>query len=308
MSLEHPAWLRELDIALPANPQVLVTGNLRDIVLIPRAGAAPRQTSVVEAILLELQAAGYRDAVVYDPVDGAVAARDETSAASDLIKNVNDSGGPESSGLDILVQLLRAVVLSPNPCALILANASRIAPGGNLSADSVHRLLATAEKLLLTAPVHQVDGRHKARLYNTVIWLLDREADVPHWLASSELVRVISVPRPTMEHRTALAQTLVRSIAQAPDPAGPEFVDIVGRFASQTDGLTLRSMTEISRLAQDRQIAPPDIEDAIRTFRHGVPDNPWQSPTLRQRVSDGARTLGERCSANRLLSARPSIS
>jgi ATP-dependent Clp protease ATP-binding subunit ClpB len=294
VSLEHPAWLRELDIALPANPQVLITGNLRDIVLIPRAGAAPRQASVVEAILLELQAAGYRDAIVYDPVDGAVAARDETSTASDLIKNVNDTEGAQQSGLDVLIQLLRAVVSSANPCALVLANASRIAPGGNLSGESVHRLLATAEKLLLTAPVRQVEGRHKARLYNTVIWLLDREADVPHWLASSELVRVISVPRPTMEHRTALAESLVRSIAHAPDPAGPEFADIVGRFASQTDGLTLRSMTEISRLALDRQISAPDIEDAIRTFRHGVPDNPWQSPTLRQRVSDGARTLGEK--------------
>lgn len=294
MSIEHPAWLRELDIALPANPQVLITGNLRDIVLLPRVGAAPRQASVVEAILLELQAAGYRDAIVYDPVDGAVAACDETATASNLIKSVNDETDPESSGLDVLVKLLRAVVLSPNPCALILANASRIAPGGNLSGDSVHRLLATAEKMLSTAPVHQVEGRHKARLYNTVIWLLDREADVPHWLASSELARVISVPRPTMEHRMALAQSLVRSIAQAPDPTTVEFAEIVSRFASQTDGLTLRSMTEISRLAQDRLIAAPDIEDAIRTFRHGVPDNPWQSPSLRQRVSDGPRTLSEK--------------
>lgn len=290
-NIEHPAWLRELDTALPVNPQVLVTGNLRDIVLIPRGIAAPRQVSVVDAILLELEAAGHRDAIVYDPVDGAVAARDSGGVAGGLISAVTKE---DASGIDVLAGLIRAVVTSPQPCVLILANASRLAPGGNLSGDGMHRLLATAEKLLLTAPVRKVDGRHRAWLYNTVIWLLDREGDLPHWLAGSELARVVSVPQPTMEHRLALARSLVQSINGAPDRATAEFDKVVERFAAQTDGLTLRSMSEISRLAQDRQIPASEIDDAIRTFRHGVPDNPWQSSDLQRRVRDGAAVLGER--------------
>ena len=291
MTLEHPAWLRELDSALPANPQLLLTGNLRDTVLLPRGTGAPRQASVVDAVLIELEAAGHRNAIVYDPVDGAVAARDDGGVASGLIAAADEAGG---SALDVLVALMRAVVASERPCTLILANASRLAPGGNMASESIHLLLATAEKLLSNAPVRKVEGRHRAWLYNTVIWLLDREADLPHWLASSELVRVVSVPQPTMEHRTALARTLIASVPAAPAPGTAEFADAVRRFASQTDGLTLRSMSEISRLAQDRGIAAHDIEDAIRTFRHGVPDDPWQSHDLQRRIGDGAVTLGDK--------------
>ncbi len=292
MTLDHPAWLQELDIALPANPQVLITGNLRDLVLIPRGAAAPRQVSVVDAILLQLESAGHQDIVVYDPVDGAVAARDANGVASKLITASTKNDDGDATGLDRLVTLLRNVVTSTEPCVLVLDNASRLAPAGNFSGEGIHRLLATAEKLMLTAPARAVDGPHRARLYNTVIWLVDRESDLPHWLASSELARVISVPAPTKEHRSALAATLIMSMPGAPERNSAEFTEIVDRFAAHTDGLTLRSMAEISRLAQDRQIPAPDVDDAIRTFRHGVPDNPWQSNDLRRHVRNGASTLG----------------
>lgn len=292
MTLDHPAWLRELDIALPANPQVLITGNLRDTVLIPRGAVAPRQASVVDAILLELESAGHRDIIVYDPVDGARSARNGSGVADELIASAGSGVGNDAAPLDLLIALLRAVVTSGLPCVLVLDNASRLAPAGNLSGEAIHRLLATAEKLMLTAPARKVDGRHRAALYNTVIWLVDRESDLPHWLASSELARVISIPAPTMEHRMALAGSLVVSISGAPEPDSSEFSEIVHRFAAQTDGLTLRSMAEISRLAMDRGIPAIQIDDAIRTFRHGVPDNPWQSNDLRRRISNGAATLG----------------
>jgi len=292
MTLDHPAWLRELDIALPANPQVLITGNLRDLVLIPRGAGAPRQASVVDAIVLELEGAGHRNIVVYDPVDGAVAVRDGTRVASSLITTAIKNNGDNATRLDALVTLLQAVVTSTEPCVLVLDNASRLAPAGNFSGESMHRFLATAEKLMLTAPARAVEGRHRARLYNTIIWLIDRESDLPHWLASSELARVISVPAPTKEHRSALARSLVASMPDAPDRTTADFTEIVDRFAAQTDGLTLRSMSEISRLAQDRHIPAADVDDAIRTFRHGVPDNPWQSDDLRRHIRDGATTLG----------------
>lgn len=292
MMLEHPAWLRELDIALPANPQVLITGNLRDTVLIPRGAAAPRQASVVDAILLELESAGHTDVIVYDPVDGAIPARNASGTAARLVANCAST--VESSPVDALTSLLREVVTSPTACVLVLNNASRLAPGGNLSSEPIHRLLATAEKLMLTAASHVVPGRHRAAVYNTVIWLIDRESDLPTWLASSELARVISIPAPTMEHRSALASSLVLSMPAAPERGSPELNEIVHRFAAHTDGLTLRSMSEISRLAQDREIPAARIDDAIRTFRHGVPDNPWQSSSLRERISTGTATLGQK--------------
>lgn len=280
MTLQYPTWLGELDVAMPANPQVLITGNIRDDVLIPQGEARPpRQTSVINAVIGELQAAGHRNVIVYDPVDGARVHSQDGDAASRLI---GASGNAEAVNLESLTGLARAVVSSEQPCVLILDNASRLFPAGDFADAEVHRFLATCEKLMLTAVPRRVEGRHRAPLYNSMVWILDQQNDLPQFLTSSELTRVISVPRPSKEHRLALARRLRES------------EEIAEQFAALTDGLTLRSMLEINRLAQDRQIPANDIDDAVRLFRHGIPDNPWQSDRLRKDIAKGVETLSAR--------------
>lgn len=295
MTLDHPTWLRELDVALPANPQVLITGNLRDVVLIPRGeDLAPRQAKVVDAIIQELMDAGHHNVIVYDPVDGAVVAQEQGGVAPGLISSCCSDSAEDASGLELLTNLMRAVVTGEQPCVLVLENASRLIPEGNFADEALHELFATCEKLMLTAQPKPVEGRHKAPLYNTIIWLLDQQNDLPRFLTSAELSRVISVPMPAGEHRLALARTLVRSLPEPPEPQSPAFTEVVDRFGALTDGLTLRSMMEITRLARDRRIPASDIDDAVRLFRHGIPDNPWQADDLRDRVKNGTETLSGR--------------
>ncbi|MEV0767739.1 AAA family ATPase [Nocardia salmonicida] len=290
--IELPAWLREVDVALAANPQLLITGNLRDIVLVPIPPAPmPRMLSVVDALLHVLALAGHTRVVVADPVDGARAALDADGVAAKLVDAAR--GGTDTNLLDYLPGLLQGTVGSPQPCCLVIDGASRLSPSVDFSDESLHRTLITAHKLMVTAKRVDVPGPHRTALYNTVIWLLDREGDLPHWLTGGELARVLSIPAPGLRQRLTLAGMLAGSLPEIPDRSThpTEFDAIVARFAARTNGLTLHSIREINRLAIDRRIPAAEIDDAIRTFRVGIPDNPWQDSALRERIRQGPTLL-----------------
>lgn len=74
----------------------------------------------------------------------------------------------------------------------------------------------------------------------------------------------------------------------------PEFADACSRFANATDGLTLRGMFECARLAESNNQSLLQIEDAIRTYRHGLSENPWQSQRLKEKLVNGEAILQER--------------
>ncbi|WP_019931275.1 AAA family ATPase [Nocardia sp. BMG111209] len=285
-----PAWLREVDVALAANPQLLLTGNLRDLVLWPRPDAGhPPMMPVVDALLALLELAGHTNVVVADPVDGARAALDTGGFAGRLVTSLRSGPAPL---VDVLPELLAAVVTAEQPCCLIVDGASRLVPENDFSTPELHRVLVAAEKLMATAPRVAVPGPHRTSLYNTVFWLLDREGDLPHWLIG-EYTRVVSIPMPGLAQRADAVRTLVGSLPDAPPAADEQArAAIVTRYAEQTSGLTLRAIREINRLAIDRRIPAAEIADAVRTFRIGVPDNPWQDAALKDRIRRGVELLG----------------
>lgn len=284
-----PAWLREIDVALAANPQILLTGNLRDLVLWPRPDADhPPMMPVVDALVSLLVSAGHTAVIVADPVDGPRPALDADGVATGIIGTV---GAGSSALVDKLPALLSTVVNSARPCCLVIEGASRLVPEHDFSLPELHRVLVTAEKLMVTAPRVVVPGPHRTSLYNTVFWLLDREGDLPYWM-TGESARVVSIPMPGLAQRIAAVRTLIGSLPEVPalvDKMAREAIEI--RYAEQTNGLTLRAIREINRLAIDRRIPATDIAAAVRAFRVGVPDNPWQDPALKDRIRRGVELL-----------------
>lgn len=285
-----PAWLREVDIALAANPQILISGNLRDYILLPRPKPAPAQLAdVVEAVHTVLRTAGHTALLAFDPVDGArVLMDDAPRTAATILRSAQSGDGV----LGVLSVLLREVVGADRPCCLIIDGASRLVPDADFSVAEMHRVLIIAEKLMNTARRHPVAGPHRTQLYNTVFWLVDQENDLPHWLIGAEAARVVSIPAPGLGQRREAISTLVSSLPEVPERGTPAREALIDRYARQTSGLTLRSIREINRLAIDRRIAAADIEDAIRMFRVGVPDNPWQDMALKERIRRGTELLG----------------
>lgn len=294
---ELPNWLREIDVALAANPQVAVTGNLRDLVILPRPGVPhPRFATVTEALSSLLSIAGHACQLAFDVVDGPVVLRDDAddSGAALLSRLRRADPQRDSTGMHVLQELLKSVTQADQPMCLIIDNASRLTPGPDFTDPDLHRVLVTAERLTSTARRNPVPGPHVTPLYNTVFWLIDQENDLPSWLVGTDAVRVVSIPGPTFGNRRVVAQSLIPSLPRGIELDSPTRESVADRYAAQTNGLTLRSIMEINRLAIDRRIEATSIEDAIRTFRVGVPDNPWQDPALKDRIRDGAKRLGSR--------------
>ena len=78
MSLDvrrFPTWLREVDVALPSFPHIVLTGDTADLHLLPNG---PTETTA--ALRQVLQAAGFGTILAFDPVRGLTEVSGDASA------------------------------------------------------------------------------------------------------------------------------------------------------------------------------------------------------------------------------------
>jgi ATP-dependent Clp protease ATP-binding subunit ClpA len=118
-------------------------------------------------------------------------------------------------------------------------------------------------------------------LFNPVVWVLDGERDVPRWFAlHNEALRSIMLPLPDSGERRALAERLVPQLGDHADPG----LAAAKVLAEQTAGLTLVAVNRTVAIARDQGLGPERIEDAARSYRVGVTDNPWRASYLTERL------------------------
>jgi ATP-dependent Clp protease ATP-binding subunit ClpA len=194
--------------------------------------------------------------------------------------------------LPMLRDLLTAVVdpdrerADQPPIALVLTDAARLFFSEMLSPEE-RLLMAAVDRLAYQA-------RPVGNGYNTIFWVLDRKHDLPSWFVTgNHTLRVTAIPEPDLDTRTKIAGDLVEALPSSPqDPT--EQKRLARRFAEASHGMQARSMRDVVRLANAAGIRSDRVEDAIRAYRVGVPDNPWQSVTLRDRLATAEKDLGDR--------------
>ncbi|WP_020172997.1 hypothetical protein [Gordonia polyisoprenivorans] len=134
MTLAHadrttPTWIREVDIALAANPQVVLTGNLRDFALIPtdKPGGPPyRSFDITSALVHALSQAGHQNIVSFNPAEGLGILSEQGHVASTLIRDAEKVAGNEASLTRQLRVLIRLVASAEDSCCLVIEGASRL--------------------------------------------------------------------------------------------------------------------------------------------------------------------------------------
>jgi energy-coupling factor transporter ATP-binding protein EcfA2 len=298
---QRPAWLREIELAVAAHPQVLLTGNVHDSYRIPdpeRSGMI-RFMPLVEALWTVVAPRGYEAILTYQSGVGVrvAAPRQPTAETSRVVTAILGQAGVEPDRHLVLAQLrdlLSALVdvggsrAGRGPVTLVLADAARLF-SGELGTPEERLLLAVADRLAYQA-------RPVGSGYHTIFWVLDREHDLPAWFATgNHTLRVTAIPEPDLSLRLAVAQDLVDP-APGPGQAGerPPPSEAAVRFAEETHGMRVRGMRDVFRLARTAGIPVGRIQDAVRTYRVGVPDNPWQSAELRTRLRTAEEDLSKR--------------
>ena len=296
-----PAWLRELDGSLAVRAQFVVWGNVRDVYLVP---GETRLLPIVEVLYRLLQPSGYEWILVYDVIDGLRAYPHDSQAASraaqEYLSNLGLSLEPTGASpltLEGLAGVMRRVSEGGDVrTCLVVDYASRLTQDPQRLEPDERLLFRTAEKLSRIASQVYVSTVSRGALYNPIIWLANREGDLPAWFAAgNDYIRSVSVPVPELGDRLDAAERLAPGFPNGDLDADPRSLsEATKRFAEETEGLGLVAMAKIADLASDRGITLRDVEDTVRSYRVGVLDNPWQQGALRSRLTVEEETIRSR--------------
>jgi ATP-dependent Clp protease ATP-binding subunit ClpB len=284
-----PNWAREVVTLLPACAHFLLSGNVHDQYFVRTTGGDGRERATLLSLPRLLAGAfrgfgvettvGYeitRGAVTIPPGNAAAAARAEQI----LGEKLPDIAPPRS--LRGLGELISRVAAAEEPVALVIGSASRLVRDviqlSDEEFDFFRRVDAVARD---SQPPARADSDRL--FYNPVVWVLDSDRDVPRWFAlRNEALRSIVIPLPDAGERRELAERLVPGLgggAQVGDLAAAAKV-----LAEQTASMTLTALNRTVAIARDQGLGPERAEDAARSYRVGVTDNPWRASYLTDRL------------------------
>ncbi|WFU04590.1 AAA family ATPase (plasmid) [Rhizobium sp. CB3171] len=278
-AISKSRWLRDLSRFLSLKSQLVLTGNVRDL------QAYELQPGIVAAIPLmhcldsELRAQGYRDVVVFTPMLGfSLAAAVPGVDAATVLGRLGIENQPVGGlGLESLTAAFPAFVEAKGePVALIVDFASRLVNRSDALLAAEQALFARAQICSSNARTRP-SGENRRPFYNTVIWIADKESDLPDWfMVENPKIRHIPIATPDNLIRKSIAPNILRGLPDAREASSEDFDKAADTFVSLTDGLLLSDMNAIAQLGRNDSLSVRQIGDAIRRYKVGVTDDPWR--------------------------------
>ncbi|MBB4229317.1 ATP-dependent Clp protease ATP-binding subunit ClpA [Rhizobium mongolense] len=180
-------------------------------------------------------------------------------------------------GLDILGNVLSSFTSSTSePAALIVDFASRLVNRADALTPVEHALFTNAQIVCHSANTRPA-GTGRKPFYNTIIWIAERESDLPDWLTvDNPKLRNIPVAVPDSATRKSLSRTLLRALPDAQDASDETLQKSADAFVNLTEGLLLADMNAIAQLGRNEGLKVGEIADAVRRYKVGVTDDPWR--------------------------------
>ncbi|OXI79062.1 ATPase [Burkholderia sp. AU31652] len=277
-----PRWLRDLLRFLPLKSQFVLSGNVRDLQACEVAPDVVTAQSLVNTLGDNLREAGYAQLVVWNPVSGFTVPDSRVSHTEPPDETLRRLGltpvdGTAPGGIDVLTACIERLVALPGPpVALVVDFASRLAIRAETLNPAEHTLFTRALVLAhMAAP--RPAGELRRPFFNTVIWIVDKEGDLPDWLLiDNPRIRHIPVSKPDSAARRALAGALLRGVPGAQAATPDHLAEAASAFVDGSEGLLLADMNAIATLARVEQVPLDKIADAVRRYKVGVTEDPWQ--------------------------------
>ncbi len=171
---------------------------------------------------------------------------------------VANSVGPTAATLDTLASLIeRLARRQGQPGALMIDFASRLVVRSDALSDVENRLFTRALIASLTA-VPVPSGPTGVARYNSIVWVVDREGDIPDWLLiDNPRIRHIPVTVPDRNIRAEIAPSLVKILPGARQAEASVVVSAENALVDSTEGMLLSDLKAIAQLARSEQV---DVE------------------------------------------------
>ena len=292
-----PRWLRDLQRFLPLKSQFVLTGNIRDLA-VHSVGNAITTVPLKSLLAASLQEAGYSAVIEYDPIIGFSVAPAPGGAPSDGTVlgrlGLNSAGPAVPAGPELFSATLeRFVALDGPPVALVADLASRLVVRPDSLTNAEHLLFTRALALSQSARARPT-GEAGIPLFNTIVWLVDKEGDLPDWLTiDNPRIRHIPVPVPDRSARRAIAPSLVKNLPDARTGSAEQVAEAENELVDSTEGLLLMDLSAITQLARSENVPFSSIGDAVRRYKVGVTDDAWRK-IERRTIQNGEDTIGRR--------------
>lgn len=279
---ERPRWSRDLLRFLPLKSQFVLSGNVRDLQLVEIEGAVAAQP-LTTVLATELRRAGYGAVVLYDPVGGfrMVEGLGVPAADNRVLEKLGlpaGSGGSVPAGLELFADTIERLVSLPAaepPIAVIADFASRYAARAEVLSPAEHQAFTRALVLSHRARPRPF-GNPPRPFLNSVIWIVDKEGDLPDWLlVDNPRIRHVPVAKPDHRFRRLLVAELLKTLRGASNATPEAVTRATNDFVEQTEGLLLVDLTAIAQLGRTEDLDVGHIGDAVRRYKVGVTEDPW---------------------------------
>lgn len=302
-----PRWLRDLLRFLPLKSQFVLSGNVRDLQACEVAPGVVTAQSLVSTLADSLREAGYGHLVVWNPVSGFTVPEGRVPPVEQGDETLRRLGltpvdGAAPGGIDALAACLERLTALPGPpTALVVDFASRLAVRTESLSAAEHNLFTRA-LVLAHAVSARPAGEQRRPFFNTVIWVVDKEGDLPDWLLiGNPRIRHIPVSKPDSAARRALSGALLRGVPGSQEASPTTLEEAESAFVDGSEGLLLADMNAIATLARVENVSIEKISDAVRRYKVGVTEDPWllighdkirnAEPVIRKRVKGQAHAV-----------------
>ncbi len=286
-----PRWIRDLRRFLPLRSQFVLTGNVRDLQA-HHAGELIAAAPLTAVLRHELVEAGFASVVAYDSVTGFQMLAGEASILTELGLTVVN--GAAVAGPDLFGGVVeRMAHWAGDPVALVVDHSSRLTVRSDAMSLSEHLLFTRAVVTSQIARARPV-GPLRAPLFNTIIWIADKEGDLPDWLTiDNPRLRHIPVAKPDRSVRRSLAPALVRMLPGVREASDEALRAAEDALVDETEGLLLMDLSAVCQLARAEGVSVHEISEAVRRYKLGVTEDAWRK-VEREKVQTGAAFVARR--------------
>ncbi len=286
----RPLWARELGRFIPVKPQFVLWGNIYDVYPFPCDGGVTT-LRLQEYLNRTLTGLGYALVLSWEPVYGFTLQAGDQELCKKLTGEALKPREPWPCSLVRCAEIAEKIFTSSEAHGAVVLNFSSRIP--DITGNDMHEFYYRMFRLAQTSVPRLVPGHDQPR-HHSLIWLLDKENDLPPWYTiANPKVRSMAIPVPDFPVRSAVVKGLsggLSGFAELPEEQQEKGLSL---FVDQTSGLQTSEIVSIVSLARREQIPFAQIGDAIRMYKLGVPENPWAKLDLKK-IAKGDELLQER--------------
>lgn len=299
-----PRWLKEFDRFLPIKSHFVLHGNIRDKQPFPLGGGRYEICGTQEMLVDFLAMKGFDYFFTVNPVQGVTILVPSDQEAKPCGERTY--AWIQKTGLDKFVQF------EPNAKGQVWRAAASFPLAVEFAEAAAHNrdarcaiffsyLMGQTEQgqskntdSFVRSLIFSYEAKPVGPYYNTVIWLCDRENDLPPWFSlNNPRIRSIALAKPDNRMRTLTGASLLTNVPGFPALSDDEKRKAVEEFSLHTDGMLMNDLEAIVRFMPSQQLAATEVAEASRRYKLGVTEDPWRRID-RDRLRDAEALIRKR--------------